>query len=345
MHAFIVPDLDRPITGGTLFNASLIAWLRALRCPCRVLSCQAAAPAMAKANPGDWFWVDSLYLEMLPRLAMTSRVGAGLGLLLHYLPSLLGDEAAPLSETETAALRTAQAIVVPSTYLRTKVEQAIGPRARILRVEPGRLAHGVASLPQPPARMVMVANLLPGKGVVAFLRTLAARIRPDDDVSLSIIGSSAMDPAYAKRCGEVARHPALGGRVRLEGALPPDQTVARMSAANLFVSASLMESYGMALAEARCLGLPIVAVPGGHVAAHIDPEAGGERCATPASLADACLSLARDPVEHRRRLALARARALPPRPWSTAAHSFVLQAWRLGGCLPAGAEAGMPHAG
>jgi glycosyltransferase involved in cell wall biosynthesis len=331
MHFFIVPNLDGPITGGTLFNRSLIAAMRELRCACRVMGIEAAPLAMAKAGPGDWFWVDSLFMEIVPSLAMTSRVGAGLGLVLHYLPSLLGGESARPSDKELSALQAAQAIVVPSAFLRGKVEDIIGPKARILLVEPGRSAQGVASLPAPPARMVMVANLLPGKGIVPFLRALSKRMGPEDQASLSIIGSTKMDPMYASRCEAMAQLPSLRCRVVLEGALSPTQTLERMRAANLFVSASFMESYGMALAEARTLGLPIVAIPGGHVAAQIDRDGGGEACDTPVTLADACLALARDPAEHSRRMALARMRALPPRSWTTAARAFVLQAWRLGG--------------
>jgi glycosyltransferase involved in cell wall biosynthesis len=83
-----------------------------------------------------------------------------------------------------------------------------------------------------------------------------------------------------------------------------------------------METYGMALAEARTLGLPILAHAGGNVGAHVTSGAGGELVASHEELAAAFLSLCRDPHEHHARLRLARAHALPARAWSQAAAEF-----------------------
>jgi glycosyltransferase involved in cell wall biosynthesis len=110
-----------------------------------------------------------------------------------------------------------------------------------------------------------------------------------------------------------------------------------MAASNLFVSASIMESFGMALAEARTLGLPIVARAGGNVATLVHGGCGGELVTDPSELAAACLRLCRDAGEHRRRLAMARATALPPRPWSEVGREFKLKTARLVAGAPHGA--------
>jgi hypothetical protein len=120
----------------------------------------------------------------------------------------------------------------------------------------------------------------------------------------------------AAACLALGQDPRLLGRVRFVGERTPGETMGHLAASNLFVSASVMESYGMALAEARTLGLAIVARAGGNVAALVPDNCGGELVESPSQLAAAFLRLCRDAGEHRRRLELARATALPPRPWS-----------------------------
>ena len=85
----------------------------------------------------------------------------------------------------------------------------------------------------------------------------------------------------------------------------------------------------MALMEARVFGVPILAQRGGHVAAMVGSDSGGELFENAPDLVASLLRLCRDPAEHRWRMALARARALPARPWSQAASEFVLQVAKL----------------
>ena len=329
MHWFIVPSLDGPVSGGTLYNRQLMAALQDAQCQCGLLPLERAASALPWATAGDFYWVDSLYLEDLPDLARRVNRVASLGLIVHYLPSLIGggESLGPEDVTpiEAAALRVARVFLVPSPFMLGVVRRLAGAERPVLCVAPGCLASASLSVPEPPVHAVMVANLVPGKGVEEFLTCLASQIREIDALDLAIVGGARHDPRYAKRCHALAKDARLRGRVRFLGELSPEQTQMHMAASNLLVSASTMESYGMALAEARTVGLPILARRGGHVAALVSDDCGGELVMTTEDLVAACLMLCRTPAEHRRRMQLARTRALPGRPWSLAAREFTDQ--------------------
>jgi glycosyltransferase involved in cell wall biosynthesis len=346
MHVFVVPELDGPVTGGTLFNRMLIASLQRTHGRCKACSRAAARDELLGAGPDDVVWVDSLFLDLLPELARRRRGRVRLGLLAHYLPSwvrrgdaLTGRE---LTRVEAAALASADLVLVPSPTMRTVVERVVASPPPVLVVEPGRLSRGPVECCDPPVRAALVANLVPGKGVLPFLCSLAAQVRASDRYQLDIVGGAGLDPAYARRCQRAAEDPGLQGRVHLLGERLPEATVRHLANCNLLVSASTMESYGMALAEARCLGLPIVAVRGGNVQALVSATAGGEVVRDGSALARAFLAVCRDPADLRRRMAAAQASPLPPRPWTTVAAEFLDQMKSLRTHRP-GAATRSPH--
>jgi glycosyltransferase involved in cell wall biosynthesis len=325
---FIVPRLDGPISGGTLYNRMLMAGLQEVGCACEVLPVDGAM-AGAGALERDRYWVDSLYLDQWSELARALWPGTRLGLIVHYLPTLLshGEGIGPgdLTATEAAALRTATMFLVPSPWMRGILHRLLDPVRPVLTVEPGRPPRPSSFVPGPPVRAAMVANLVEGKGVDRFLASLAEQLRETDDLNISIVGGKVHGPAYAERCQALARAPGVRGRVRFLGELSHDQTLRVMAASNLLISCSRMESFGMALMEARVLGVPILAERGGHVAAIVEQDSGGELFANAEELVATLLGIGRDPAEHRRRLALARARRWTARPWAEAAREFVSQ--------------------
>ena len=333
VHRFIIPRLDGPVSGGTLYNRQLIAALGKASCACEVLPIARAATALARTTGEKNYWVDSLYLDQLPHLAKVARPGTRLGLIVHFLPSLIahGESIEPedVTVTEMAALRAATMFLVPSPFMRGILLRLVGAVRPIFQVEPGRPLPSALSPPGPPVRAILVANLVAGKGVERFLVSLTERVRETDAVHITIVGGEGHDPAYAECCHALARHPRIHGRARFLGEQSPEQTLRVMAASNVLVSCSAMESYGMAIMEARVLGIPILAQKGGHVAAMVGPESGGELFGNAAELVETLLGIARDSSEHCRRMARARARALPARPWSEAAKEFVSQVAKL----------------
>src|SRR6185436_15069272 len=179
-----------------------------------------------------------------------------IGLIVHYLPSLLrhGDELrlGDLTPAETNALRRADAFLVPSPYMKRTLERLLGelqlPTSAILVVEPECEIRPAASAPPvDAARALVIANLVENKGILELLEALGRHLTPDDPLELRIAGGATSEPDYARKCRLSAER--LGRPVVFEGELTPELVERRLHESNLFLSASKMESYGMALGE------------------------------------------------------------------------------------------------
>ena len=316
---WIAPALDGPPTGGTLYNARMLAALRAAGVECT----QGVLDNEIPPAPADIYLLDSLYLA---HAAALREAGARpLWLLLHYLPSLIRPEA-PVGP-ERDALACADGLIVTSAFMQRHVRELAGglsdKLADVVCVEPGVDAEPAArpALSSPPW-VIMLAHVTDNKGIAPLLAALARRLREDDRFALRIVGSLDAEPAYAAACAaQVTRHPALKACVAFTGLLAPPDARAELCRADLLVSASRFESYGMALAEARAAGVPILATPGGHAAGHVNAIAGGELSADVELLAPRLLTLVRTPalLAERKRAALAHRYH---RPWQAAAREF-----------------------
>jgi len=329
-HRFIVPDTEGPVTGGTLFNRCLLRALVELGEDACAVGDEPRDVTLNAPKPTR-FWVDSLCMDELPRLCESSPARHRVGLIVHYLPSLL-EQAQPtrmtLSSQERKVLDAAHGLLVTSNYMAELVHTLTPSQCPIVVVEPGRVVSGRARVRSRTSALsaIMIANLLPNKGVLPFLRELSARVQPADDFRLSIVGNREIAPDYARECERIccASEP-LGERVQLLGASSPERVVEWLTCSQVLISASVSESYGMALAEARTLGIAVLALLGGNVAHLVQSAAGGELVSSHAALASAFLRLCRTPAELDRRAGLAQLHALAPRSWAQAASDYLRQ--------------------
>ena len=326
----VAPALDGPATGGTLYNRQLVAALRA--CGTQIDCC---ALADLSEPTSEQIWVDSLYLAELRGLRAHLPQSLPVGLLLHYLPSLLTQPALQrpeqLSAAERDALRHAGHVIVPSAWLEGLLT-ALAPDTPCSRALPGLSVTQLGGGAQRDGSALMICNVTANKGVLPLLEALAAAARGRAGFALQIAGRLDLEPDYAVACQRLcAGDPWLRAHVTFLGGLTQSQLFERMARSSVCVSASRVESYGMALAEARAHGTPLLACAGGNVAHHVAADSGGELLPDPPALARALLDLMQDGSELARRAERARSWALaqPARSWRDTAQDFLRASARL----------------
>jgi glycosyltransferase involved in cell wall biosynthesis len=250
-------------------------------------------------------------------------------LVVHHLPSLEPGLAPddPSLAVESKALPAFDAFLVTSPFTRDFLGRRGFAASQVLTIPPAppAVARRARSLETPLGALV-VANLIERKGILELLEALAPRLAPGDRFSMEIVGRGDIAPAYAERCRRAVEGSRLGERIRFAGAVPHARMGEFYERAGVLVSAAKMETFGMALQEARAFGLPILARDGGHARAHFTHGQDGLLFSSIEALADGFLELARDDAKAER--LFDRAQSLPPaagETWALAARRLVEQ--------------------
>lgn len=115
---------------------------------------------------------------------------------------------------------------------------------------------GERSSPPPPFRITTTGHLIERKGIHLLIEALG-RLRADCrfDFRLDVIGEGEQRNRLEQ---DVARLE-LGERVRFHGEIPQAAVRDLLRESHFYVSASLTESFGVAILEAMGVGLPVVA--------------------------------------------------------------------------------------
>ena len=276
---FIIPDPGDFESGGNIYNARLMASLRLLGYEVdRVNITGIEKKRLAKASV---ILVDTLYMND-PKVQDLVRNYVCL-LIVHHLESLYPPthwtSHQYFLEKEKPVLQAYAGFLTTSHYTSDYLAINGFSKQRTICVIPGidfRFSPGVPE--QGKLKAIMVANIVQRKGILPFLQHLAAKAKQEliGKLSIRLIGHEHLEPAYAKRCLKLIEDdPILKQIFRYAGALPHDKTLGLMNDASLFISTAFMETYGMALQEARALNLPILALKGGHTENHITQGATG----------------------------------------------------------------------
>jgi glycosyltransferase involved in cell wall biosynthesis len=179
---------------------------------------------------------------------------------------------------------------------------------------PDPLASEPAS-PDGPVTLVSVMRLAPRKRPVHLVKAFrqARILAPGHDVRLVIVGDG---PLRRRLERYVARH-GLSDHVEITGRIPRPEVLGHLLAASVYVAPAPKESFGIAALEARCAGLPVVAMRRGGVREFVQDRISGILVSDDVEMAVALADLVVD-HEMRERIAEHNRRVAPPFDWADA---------------------------
>jgi glycosyltransferase involved in cell wall biosynthesis len=287
--AFIVPGSLETRTGGYEYDRRIVSGLRARGWAVDVHELSGSFPhpttdardraarQFASLPMGTLVLADGLALGSLPELAERDRQRLRLVALVHLpLADAVGLEratASMLERSEARVLACCRRVIVTGASTVTRIERYGVARERVAVVEPGTdvapLARGSGG---PSVHLVCVAAVTRGKGHEILIDALAQV--PVDGWTLICAGSLERDRATVERVRASLRARALGNHVSLAGELDAPEIAALYDRADVFVLATLHETYGMAVAEALARGLPVVSTATGAIADLVGDHAG-----------------------------------------------------------------------
>ncbi|MGH7620196.1 MAG: glycosyltransferase family 4 protein, partial [Gemmatimonadaceae bacterium] len=138
-------------------------------------------------------------------------------------------------------------------------------------------------------RLVSVMRLNPKKRPLALVEMMW-RLRADPRVELRIAG----DGPWRKRLVRAIARAGLSKRVILLGRLSREEIRALFAASDIFVLPTIRESFGLAALEARCAGLPVIAMRASGVSEIVEHDVNGLLAESDAEMAGHVERLIRD---------------------------------------------------
>ena len=239
----------------------------------------ARAAIVAALRPGDVVLVDGLALGAMGA-ALADLPAPIIELCHHPLAleaGLSSDDAERLAASERAALAACAHVIVPSPDTAATLVRDFGVlREKITIALPGTdpepQARGSGGIG--PVRLLAIGSIVPRKAFDLLVEALATCT--DLDWQLALVGSPDRAPDHSARLRERIAARGLGGKIELAGEIAQQSLEAIWHRSDVFVSSSLYEGYGMALAEALARGLPVVTTTGGAAADTVPDGAGAK---------------------------------------------------------------------
>jgi len=295
-------------TGGYLYDARIVEGLRARGREVRVVELPGDWPepasdavdafrsALAEQPDDAIVVVDGLVGGAAPDPIADEADRLCLVALVHHLLADEGDrpeaEVTELEARERRTLEAARRVIVTSEFTRDRVVELGADPLRVEVVEPGTdrpTGRPRAATAQPPSAaarspdeegrpvtLLCLGSVVPRKDQEGLVRALIAVHEDAPGISwrLDVVGSLERDRSYADRVRAMVADSSIVDRTRFAGEVGKDALEEIWAEADVLVSASRYEGYGMALTEAMVRGLPVVAVAGGAVERTVPADVG-----------------------------------------------------------------------
>jgi glycosyltransferase involved in cell wall biosynthesis len=287
---FVVPEgIDDPerASGGNVYDRRLRQGLATRGWTLRtvpVADKTTASDAIGRIAAGGIALVDGLVAGWAPDAIEAAAGRLPVVIIAHMISAAFPGARADNVNSESRALRAASRVIATSEWTaRELVRRGMTVGDRITVAPPGtREATPLRGTDH--RALLCVGAIAPHKGQDVLLAAL--ELLTDRDWYCTLVGSQTVDPEFAAQIRAAASP--FDGRIRMPGVLHGAALDREYRRAGLLVAPSRTESFGMAIVDARGLGLPIIASAVGGI-----PEAssGGGALLVPAgeppALADA----------------------------------------------------------
>jgi glycosyltransferase involved in cell wall biosynthesis len=270
---FAIPGDIENRTGGTIYDKQVIAELRGMGWQVEHLAWPAsfpypsdadietAAKSLAVCPDGALVLIDGLAFGVLPEVAAAEARRLNLVALVHHPLALeVGvspDIAQSLAASERRALAHVRAIIVTSelTAATLRADYGIGTTPITVAIpgihKPGPFRRPGNVVPH----LLSVGMIIPRKAHDILVESLA--LITDLEWRCTIVGSLDRSPETVTELKKLISKYSIDYQITLTGEINDLDPLYR--SADILVSSSRYEGYGMAVAEAMAYGLPIVA--------------------------------------------------------------------------------------
>jgi glycosyltransferase involved in cell wall biosynthesis len=293
VHVIVPEGIDDPTrpSGGNTYDRRLCTGLTALgwdmhehavcpenRCGHAVFTPSALSAVLAALPADSDVLLDGLVASDQAEVLHAEAGRLRLVVLVH-LPLGLGvpdGGRADVRLREAAALQCVAGVVTTSRWTRHWLLDAYGlDPARVTVAVPGVDPAPLAARDDAGRRLLCVGAVIPAKGHDVLLEALArvARTR----WVCTWVGSLDRDPDHVERLRVRAVELGVADRVRFTGPLGGAGLEAANADADLLVTASRGETYGMAVTEALAHGIPVLATRVGGLPEAVGRAPGGRR--------------------------------------------------------------------
>jgi len=126
-------------------------------------------------------------------------------------------------------------------------------------------------------KVLMAANWIERKGFIELFNAIKEVDGNPNNLTVTIFGDNSLDVAYYEKCVQLINESSILSKIiDIKDVLPPEKMLNTFQNYNIYISASKMETYGMAVKEAINNGLYVLALNRGNIPYLVNEPAQGK---------------------------------------------------------------------